>query len=79
MDTREDMLVLMQDIKEMLWGIVLMLGGLALCAAGLLGILWGVPFLIGIIVCVAGIGYAHNGFTNHRVVEKKDAESKEDA
>lgn len=79
MDDREGMLVLLQDIKEMLWGIVLILSGLALCAAGLLGILWGIPLLIGIIVCIVGIAYAHHGFTHHEVVEKKDAENKEDA
>lgn len=72
MKDTEGVLVLLQDIKEMLWGLVLLLIGLALCAAGLLGVLLGIPLIIGIIVCVAGIAYAHHGFTHHEVVEKKD-------
>ena len=72
MNNTEGMLVLLQDLKEMLWGLVLLLIGLALCAAGLLGLLWGIPLIVGIIVCVAGIAYSHHGFTHHEVVEKKD-------
>lgn len=74
MKETDSLLVLLQDIKEMLWGLVLLVVGISLCAAGLLGILWGVPLVVGVIVCFAGLRYAINGFTNHEVVEKKDEE-----
>lgn len=72
MKDTEGMLVLLQDIKEMLWGLSLLLVGIALCAMGLAGILWGLPLLIGTIVCVAGLAYTHHGFTHHEVIENKD-------
>lgn len=72
--------VLLRDIREVLWEIVLLLSGLALCTAGLPGVLRGVSIIAGVIIGIAGIAYAHNGYTQHRGVEKKTAENnKEDA
>lgn len=74
MKDTEGLLALLQDIKEMLWGLILLLTGLALCALA-----WPVnnglallPLMAGIIICASGLYYAYHGFTHHEVVEKKD-------
>ena len=67
-------LALLQDIKEILYGIAwLILAGI-LCIIGVLletglGILL---LLIGLGVCVGGILYARHGYGHHEVLENKD-------
>ena len=64
----------LQDIKEMLFGIALLLSGIALCLIGAavnggVGVLLSI---VGLVVVVAGLGYVHHSYTQHEVVEKRD-------
>lgn len=74
-DPNDGVLALLQDIKEMLHGIVLILMGIFLC---MLGAWWGaggwavLPCLAGLIVLIAGLAYTHHGYNHHEVVEKQD-------
>ena len=70
-------LALLQDIKELLWGIALLLAGGFLCLTGVIISItignWGIVlFLLGIFVFIAGTLYARHGFSRHEVVEKQD-------
>ncbi len=74
MKDNDGILALLQDIKEMLFGLALLLAGIVLCLVGAavnggLGILL---VVVGFIVAVAGISYVHHGYTHHEVVEKQD-------
>lgn len=73
-DPNDGILALLQDIKEMLHGIVLILLGIFLCV---LGAWWGsglavLAVITGLIVLIAGLAYAHRGYHHHEVVEKQD-------
>lgn len=73
-DTNDGVLALLQDIKEMLHGIVLILAGMFLCVVSAWwGSGWAVlTALAGLIVLIAGLAYAHRGYNRHEVVEKQD-------
>lgn len=73
-DPHDGILALLQDIKEMLHGIVLILVGIFLC---MISAWWGSGWsvltgIIGLIVTIAGLSYAHHGYRHHEVVEKQD-------
>lgn len=73
-DPNDGVLALLQDIKEMLHGIVLILMGIFLCVVSAWwGSGWAVlPCLAGPIVLIAGLAYTHHGYNHHKVVEKQD-------
>lgn len=77
MKDNDGMLALLQDIKELLWGIALLLAGGFLCLTGIIINFtignWGIVlFLFGIFVFIAGALYAYHGFSHHEVIEKQD-------
>ena len=77
MKDNDGMLALLQDIKELLWGIALLLVGGFLCLTGIIINFtignWGIVlFLFGIFVFIAGALYAYHGFSHHEVIEKQD-------
>ena len=62
-----------RTFKEILWGLVLLLCGLALCAPAMfmnngLALL---ALMAGILISAAGIYRAYHGSTHHEVVEKR--------
>ena len=62
---------LLQDIKDMLMGLGIMLASLLVMA--LLGSLLGVlAFWIAVILAVAGLGVVWQGWHNHKTAEKQD-------
>ena len=62
---------LLQDIKDMLMGLGIMLASLLVMA--LLGSLLGVlAFWIAVILAVVGLGVVWQGWRNHNTEEKKD-------
>ena len=64
-------LELLQDIKDMLMGLGIMIA--SLLAAALLGSLLGVlAFWIAVILAVAGLGVVWQGWRNHKTAEKQD-------
>ena len=64
-------LELLQDIKDMLMGLGIMIA--SLLAAALLGSLLGVlAFWIVVILAVAGLGVVWQGWRNHNTEEKQD-------
>lgn len=64
-------LELLQDIKDMLMGLGIMIA--SLLAAALLGSLLGVlAFWIAVILAVAGLGVVWQGWSNHKTEEKQD-------
>ena len=76
MKGNDAVLALLQDIKDILYGIALLVLSGILCAAGILigniGLLFS---FFGIAVCIAGIFYARHGHRHHEVVEHSDSES----
>nr|WP_325304562.1 hypothetical protein [uncultured Dysosmobacter sp.] len=73
MNDHNGTLALLQDLKDLLWGIFLLILGIFLCAIGIFLGGWGSLLLIpGIFVTLAGILYAHHGYTRHEVVERED-------
>ena len=77
MKGNDAILALLQDIKDILYGIALLVMGGVLCVAGILiGNIGMLLFFGGIAVCIAGIFYARHGHRHHEVVENPDAESK---
>lgn len=73
MKETDGILALLQDIKDILYGIALLLLGGILCLAGLL--LGGFLLLLtaaGIFVVLAGFLYVRRGYNHHEVVEKQD-------
>lgn len=72
-DLNDGVLALLQDIKEMLHGIALLLVGGFLCLIGAVLGDWGLLLMcIGVFVCIAGMESAHRGYHHHEVVEKQD-------
>ena len=62
---------LLQDIKDMLMGLGIMVA--SLLVAALLGSLLGVfAFWIAVILAVAGLGVVWQGWRNHNTEEKQD-------
>ena len=62
---------LLQDIKDMLMGLCIMIA--SLLVAALLGSLLGVfAFWIAVILAVAGLGVVWQGWRNHKTAEKQD-------
>ena len=62
---------LLQDIKDMLMGLGIMIA--SLLVAALLGSLLGVfAFWIAVILAVAGLGVVWQGWRNHNTEEKQD-------
>ena len=62
---------LLQDIKDMLMGLGIMIASLLVTA--LLGSLLGVfAFWIAVILAVAGLGVVWQGWRNHKTAEKQD-------
>ena len=63
--------LLLQDIKDMLMGLGIMVA--SLLVAALLGSLLGVfAFWIAVILAVAGLGVVWQGWNNHKTAEKQD-------
>ena len=72
----DGILALLQDLKELLYGIAwLILGGI-LCVTGAIlfyeTTLGGLLILVGIGVCIGGILYACHGHSHHEVIEHQD-------
>ena len=63
--------LLLQDIKDMLMGLGIMIA--SLLVAALLDSLLGVfAFWIAVILAVAGLGVVWQGWRNHKTAEKQD-------
>ena len=74
MNDHDGTLALLQDLKELLWGIFLLILGMFLSVIGALLGGWGGLLLIpGIFVGLAGILHAHRGYGRHEVIEHKDS------
>lgn len=72
-DRSDGVSALLQDIKEMLYGIALLLVGGFLCLTG--AALGGGALLllcVGIFICIAGMECAHRGYRRHKDAEKQD-------
>ena len=70
MKENDGVLALLQDIKDILYGIALLLTGGLMCVAGiLLGVF---AFWIAVILAVAGLGVVWQGWRNHKTAEKQD-------
>ena len=71
MKENDNILLLLQDIKDMLMGLGIMIASLLVTA--LLGSLLGVfAFWIAVILAVAGLGVVWQGWRNHKTTEKQD-------
>ena len=71
MKENDDTSLLLQDIKDMLMGLGIMIASLLVTA--LLGSLLGVfAFWIAVILAVAGLGVVWQGWRNHKTAEKQD-------
>ena len=71
MKENDNILLLLQDIKDMLMGLGIMIASLLVTA--LLGSLLGVfAFWIAVILAVAGLGVVWQGWRNHKTAEKQD-------
>ena len=71
MEESNNTLELLQDIKDMLMGLGIMVA--SLLVAALLGSLLGVfAFWIAVILAVAGLGVVWQGWRNHKTAEKQD-------
>lgn len=71
MKDTDHVLALLQDIKDMLMGLAILLSSLLVSA--LLGSLLGVlAFWISIILAVAGLGVVWQGWHSHRAPKKED-------
>lgn len=71
MKGNDAVLALLQDIKDILYGIALLVLGGILCVAA---VIWnaGLALLLllpGIALCLAGIFYARHGHRHHEVIE----------
>ena len=72
MKDNDGVLALLQDIKDILYGIALLLTGGLLCVAGIL--LGGFAILlsaIGFFVLLAGLNNAYQGYHHHTVEENR--------
>ena len=71
MKENDNILLLLQDIKDMLMDLGIMIA--SLLVAALLGSLLGVfAFWIAVILAVAGLGVVRQGWRNHNTEEKQD-------
>ena len=71
MKENDNILLLLQDIKDMLMDLGIMIA--SLLVAALLGSLLGVfAFWIAVILAVAGLGVVWQGWRNHTTAEKQD-------
>ena len=71
MKENDNILLLLQDIKDMLMDLGIMIA--SLLVAALLGSLLGVfAFWIAVILAVAGLGVVLQGWRNHKTAEKQD-------
>ena len=71
MKENDNILLLLQDIKDMLMGLGIMIA--SLLVAALLGSLLGVfAFWIAVILAVAGLGVVWQGWRNNKTAEKQD-------
>ena len=71
MKENDNILLLLQDIKDMLMDLGIMIA--SLLVAALLGSLLGVfAFWIAVILAVAGLGVVWQGWRNHKTAEKQD-------
>ena len=71
MKENDNILLLLQDIKDMLMDLGIMIASLLVTA--LLGSLLGVfAFWIAVILAVAGLGVVWQGWRNHKTAEKQD-------
>lgn len=78
-DENDGCLALLQDAKEILYGIFWLLAGGLLCLIGAVLGGWGVLLLaVGVFLCVGGFVYARHGFHHHEVVEKQDGKELSD-
>lgn len=73
MKETDGILALLQDIKDILYGIALLLLGGILCVAGILldGLFLVLP-AAGVFILLAGALNVHYGHRHHEVVEKED-------
>ena len=70
MKENDNILLLLQDIKDMLMGLGIMIA--SLLVAALLGSLLGVfAFWIAVILAVAGLGVVWQGWRNHKTAENR--------
>ena len=76
MKGNDAVLALLQDIKDILYGIALLIMGGVLCVAGILlaniGATAGIAGIIGLCICIYGIARAHEGHRHHEVVENPE-------
>lgn len=73
MKDTDGVLAMLQDIKEILYGIALLMLGGILCVTGVLLDGWGLLLLCaGIFLCGGGAISVHQGYQHHEVVEKQD-------
>ena len=71
MKENDNILLLLQDIKDMLMDLGIMIA--SLLVAALLDSLLGVfAFWIAVILAVAGLGVVWQGWRNHKTAEKQD-------
>ena len=71
MKENDNILLLLQDIKDMLMDLGIMIA--SLLVAALLGSLLGVfAFWIAVILAVAGLGVVWQGWRNHKTAETQD-------
>ena len=73
MKDNDGVLALLQDIKDILYGIALLLAGGPLCMAGIMLGGWGILLsAIGFFVLLAGLNNSYQGYHHHTVEEKQD-------
>jgi hypothetical protein len=73
MKDNDAILALLQDIKEELYGIALMLLSGILCIVGAVLGDWGLLLLaVGVFLLLGGFMVTRHGFSMHEVVEKKE-------
>ncbi len=71
MKDNDHLLALLQDLKDMLMGLAIMVASLLVVflLGGLLGVL---AFWIAVILAVAGLGVVWQGWHNHKTVKKEN-------
>jgi len=75
MDKNDSVLYLLQDIKELLLGVGLVLAAIALILLGQVSTEF--LYIVGAVVLACGGLFIWHGWTAHELVEKKDDASKE--
>ena len=73
MKDNDGMLALLQDIKELLWGIALLMIGGFLCLIGVIIGNWGLVLLVfGLFTAFCGGAFAWHGFSRREIAETQD-------